>query len=367
MKNIQTYDEFLNEGIISDIKQKLNNWWSSFQNKQEVITKLCDLTDAGRLNFIPVYLLLMILYWVPSIKEWSQSMIGNPVNTAYWIAIIGQFVSTILTFPLGRWRSKLIKREMEQLRFRYANHEFLENYYALLGNKKDINAALERLKNDGVLEDKHILQTDEITILDMSGTIRGQEARVKPELKDDSIHKALDPYGEEDWDDKNVPARARNPLDVDPKVYMRDRVVKDLADIYDIQFKRISDIFDWEIRRPYIPIYTQIKKKEEIRRSEADYQRDLRTFNAPPVPVVDLGIQHGMNPGIWPAHQRNNINIDEILANIRARARARRPGGPNPVPPQEQEEQEQQEEQEYDDKEFQEWKKAMRWGDDENN
>lgn len=80
MKNMLLYDDFinennindniLNEGSMSDFKDKIKNWWSSFQNREEFIRKI-------RLKFSRGFYTIVLLYLTHIIFQYTNIDYSN--------------------------------------------------------------------------------------------------------------------------------------------------------------------------------------------------------------------------------------------------------------------------------------------------
>lgn len=300
MSNIQSYDEFLNEGLVDNLKQKFYNWWNNFQNKDEILLNLKNLADNGKWHFLYTYVLILASYWIiPGLRDWSREFVLNPVITPYWVILIVQQLCVWMVIPLGKARVRHIRTKMQELRDRFRHHEFLRDYVVALGNRKNINAAINRLKNDGVIEDKNILNTGEITIIDLNGTILEQQDYIEPKNKG---HADVDPYGEEDW--------IEQPIEQKPKAqsfFIKRLILMDIDHIYSVRFRNVMDLVDYKDQ--FLKKYNKkIRKQSENRyRANLALLRNGIEFN----PIIIRNQE--LNEGFF----RKERSFDEDIKNVK--------------------------------------------------
>jgi len=259
MDNLQNYDQFVNEGALGDFKDKILKFVKSFQNKETFLRKLYNFAAYGTVPLSIAYI------YVIGIQVWPEYFCGADfkefLKTHRFIQW-GLYTLWFLSLQ-SSWfkmsRRKVIMNKIRKVRQELDNNEFRSFVCAVIGDKRNINAAINKLKNDGVIDDNHLLQTEDITIVDFSGTFKDVK-KEKEERRD------IDPYGEENW---NVEG---DDLDNNVKFFRMRRLARNLEAEFKVRFRSIEDEYDIEDTN----MLSHDKKYKDARR--ADYNRNLEEF-----------------------------------------------------------------------------------------
>jgi len=269
MNNLQTYDEFLNEGIVDKFKEAFMKWWKSFQWKEEFLRKLYIYFKAGSIPIALIYMLEAFIKAFPNkfpdvihAQDISAFLKSNNF-ISYIVLVMWVFGMNYTSFSTAR--RKVIRRRIEKIRNEFANNEFKGWLYALIGDTKNKKELIDKLKEDGVLQEHNIMQVGDVFIVDFSGMV-GQVKVDNPE----------DPYGEENWNDENFEGGL-----VTQRKLM---ATSTLSDKYNIKLRKIEDIYDMN---DSVPVKIKYFGNEV-------YQNNIGALNAarnpaPPAPPVEVG------------------------------------------------------------------------------
>jgi len=163
--------------------------------------------------------------WTPTdIGRTIQSLITNN-KLMYWAIFV--MLSNVNTGDkqLMKKRKELVEKKMKELRDMFAEKNYTSHYYVVLGDKKDIKSVLDKLKADDLITDANIIDVADVTLVDFSKTYN---------IKDPD--KSVDPYGEEDWADKDVDER---------EALQISNAAKNLEDKYKVNFRKVEDVVDY--------------------------------------------------------------------------------------------------------------------------
>lgn len=229
MYNIIKFDEYsekelINENFLNDVKNKIINWWKNFQNKEELSRKINFYFTRG--YFIISF--LYIFYQISTIfnKDLLNYSKANNIDQIFFYI----YMVLLLVYNTGiyKFRKKLIKNKLDELRDEFKNNTFKNSIFLVMGDRKNINSAINRLKNDNILNDNGILQTNDITLVDLTEKFGYY-----------SYKKEIDPYDEEEWGDDDIDYN-----EIKLKSTKRENIIKELEDLYDVQFRKIVQITD---------------------------------------------------------------------------------------------------------------------------
>jgi hypothetical protein len=271
MNNIQTYEDFLNEGIISDkFKEKFSKLWNNFQYKEEVTRKLYNFLRVGNIPFTLLYLALLCNHYWPKflgadIKHFFDPAFNGMIMVTLYLIFQSNYVFNIL-------RDKVIKKELNRLREKFHDG----NIFLVLGDKSNIDKAIAKLKEDGIISDEHIINEFGRCIIDFSG-----RANI-----DKEEHYNVDPYGEEDWND--------NGAEDEMTLTGRRNLAHILEPIYGVRFRKITDEFDLFSRTL---LSSSGRDKEQDLRYYNQGVDEFRRRNDPaPAPDPNLNLNHNIIP-----------------------------------------------------------------------
>jgi len=263
MENIKNYEDFVNEGLIGDTKDKILKWWNNFQNKETFLRKFSKLINNSSYGIIYLWCAIYFAQYfnlLPGIDANVNilEVIRNNDTVYYALLAIYLFLvfgSTSITRRLMNSRMKIIRDKMAEMREKFINNKDLLSYfYSVIGDKKNIEAAINKLKDDGWIDDDNVIQLEGITLIDFSGSQKAKK----------EVPEEIDPYGEEDWEDET------------PRISYHYSVCHSLEDKYNVRFRQITDEIDYSDR-------LQIKKakKWRIRNDEIEYQLLLKRRDKP--------------------------------------------------------------------------------------
>jgi hypothetical protein len=260
--NLQNYDEFINEGVLDTIKEKTLKLIKSFQNKEVFLRKLYHYAIYGTIPLSIMYIFLTVS------KAWPQYFGGTDVKeflASYGFIYWGIYILWLLSLQYIWYklaRRKLIISKLRKIRNDIANNEFAVFVCAVIGDRKNITNYLNKLKEDGVIDDKHILQTEDITLVDFSGTFKDL-----PENREK--FKEVDPYGEEIWNEEGTGYEAY-------MSFQRYRLARTLESNYKVITRKITDVHDlinWGMKS----LSKRVKERDK-----RYYDANIQIFRRPP-------------------------------------------------------------------------------------
>lgn len=171
-------------------------------------------------------------------------------------------------------RKNMIRRKMTDIRNRINKYEFSDYVYAIIGDKKNKEAFIKILKDDGLIDDGHLAKIDDVDVIDFGGSVKNSVKSKEEIEKIIKIHSMEDPYGEEDWEDDEEINKKMNREDIYKQYMMNvnvlkiDRLGNNISRYYNIRLRKINYIKDFLDNS----IVIGIKNKEKrIIKSEYDY------------------------------------------------------------------------------------------------
>ena len=298
---ILRFDDFVNENFIDDMKDKLMKWWGDFQNKEMVVRQVVRCANYGEWGLLFIFIATLLTIYFPHMfgSTIGQFVNGNRTNIA-----IGWFIISIIPSikkKLKKIRPEYLKAKMKELVELFKDEKYLDDFYAVFGSKKGVTKALDKLKEDGVITDRHIIQLPDITIVDFTGT----------HDTDTDLKRVEDPYGEEDWHD-----------DVDRiEAMIAHRVAGDLEDKYGVIFRRINAKPNMFNNDEKIPGEDKIINKitGETEREERNYNRGLKDIakHRKERQEIPEPVDHRQNDlNAWAAAMMNDLEHNKVVIPI---------------------------------------------------
>lgn len=248
MGNIITYRQFvnenisseiLNESVISNIKNKFQNYWNglSFNKKRQIATNVGKAINASSIT-ASFGMLFYVLFSILSDSENFKisASISWIINAFYFLCFLTQIK---FNKSIRKFKVESIKQKVEELRAEY-DSEWLNYMFIVVGNESNIKKAIQKLKNDNVLTDELIHITHDNTILlDLTGQFRKSNTRVH-------TNSEVDPYGEEVWPEDELAMKDKKYNRNIWKIYPM-QVIEEMFNIRFRSLYKLTDFYDyWE-------------------------------------------------------------------------------------------------------------------------
>lgn len=269
-EHLLKYDDFLNEGIISDVgdKIKLHLKNLSFQKKEQFLRKMYLLACNGSFAMMFIaFSILLIQILGPDWKKYLSSA-GYIINS---FSVMNLLIT--IFFPIAR--RKLIRKKMRELSEDFRNDNFRQHIYAIIGDRRNIKSFIDKIKNDGIITDLNILDYQDITLIDFSGTIKDKKTK---EILNTYVN--IDPYGEETWEDEQ-PGYERDEIR-NYKSLHRFATSNKLENIYNIRLRRIIDytgIYDTFMTSHHLFLFSPKNSKKNKKKDIDNYNYSLQRLN----------------------------------------------------------------------------------------
>jgi len=279
MDKIKTYQEFLNEnhlyeipineGLWSDIKDKISNYWSelNFEKKVALVDKVRYAFTFSRTSTV-VGLLIYILIQAGSLlsgKYMIPSSTGWIVNGIYWLVYLTTLWSDT---KLRNIRQDAIQNKVNAITAEF-DPKWLFYMFIIIGEKKNVTACLQKLKEDGIITDDLIIETpDGAKLIDLTGKY------LRISNKPVNLNIDIDPYGEENWtDDEEIESEHhRNIWKYHPMMWAER--------IYNVRFRQLQRLISEEDRGNRTTPFFLPKKKTPINSEYYDlYNMAVKTHN----------------------------------------------------------------------------------------
>jgi hypothetical protein len=185
----------------------------------------------------------------------------------WWFAII----MNALRFPISNMRKRIIQRKMTEICGDLNGYLFKSNVYTVLGDTNNVKEFIERIKQDGKIDDGNILDFDNIYVIDLAKQFN-KETFTK---KVDNSHQEVDPLGEEEWNDDAAPPVDRDIIDMNGRMLYHDLLL--LEEEYGVKLRKITEVNDfydaYDIKKA-TPRELEIKRaRQEALRLRMEQQR----------------------------------------------------------------------------------------------
>lgn len=186
MNKIKRYDEYiyvdhLNESYFVDLKDKLLKRLNSFKHKDNLFDLIYKYLEYGKLFYIIFTIIYISSKFLPS---------GGIPSSVFWICWAFYMLSLIFNGKIINIKKRFVDKKFEEL----SEQNFdINSIYLVSGSIKNVKKAINKLKEDGILNDGDILELDDVTLVDFNQKFKKIEKVI--------INKDIDPLGEENWDD----------------------------------------------------------------------------------------------------------------------------------------------------------------------
>lgn len=274
MNNLLEYDDFINENIFTDmkggfnkIKAKLIKNWDKldFQKREVFLRKFFNYSMYGSLSIAALWAVLVLLHFLKIMDIYKLSK----NYTVIYNIFLYMWVLCCWNWTIKSSRTKMIKRKMDDIKQRIVGYKFSDYVYAVIGNQKDIDKFIQKMKDDGWLNDGNIANIDSVNIIDFGGEIENNLKNKEEVEKIINKYKEVDPYGEEDWEDDKMIDDNKKEVNVMKKL----RLGLILKDLYDIRLRKINDIGSF-----FDSSFPKKADKERMPRSKRYYKSTLDEY-----------------------------------------------------------------------------------------
>jgi hypothetical protein len=283
-KIIKSYETFLNENNLSDysinegfsdkIKEKISSLWNklSFKNKIDISEKIINVVSKTKLSLCFAYVLYILIIIVDQFTDEIDLQNTRWVSTCiFWLIFLS---TTFISAEARKLRKKSIREKVLEMREKFDSRWFTY-IFILLGENEDVIKAVQRMRYDNILNDKDILITDDVIMIDLSGYfIERGDKNVK-----DEVTNVIDPYHEEAWTDEEE-RLAEDPNSLKNRIkLMKTFPMFYIERLYNIKFRNINEIRNVSDQTGIHDVGFQLTnfKREKLKR-ENSYTRFLNKY-----------------------------------------------------------------------------------------